>query len=51
MGAKNMIIAGECIDWRDAIEIEDIVKTSTISSRMRKLSHFKKNDVGIQKSR
>jgi len=46
MGAKNMIIAGECIDWRDAIEIEDIVKTSTISSRMRELSHFKKNDVG-----
>ena len=41
-GKKNMIIAGECINWRDAVEIEDILKTSIISSRMRELSHLTK---------
>jgi hypothetical protein len=33
-----MIIAGPYIDWNAANEIEDIVKTSLVGSRMRELS-------------
>ena len=43
MGVKKLMIAGECKDWAIALEIEDIVKTSLISSRMRELSHLAEN--------
>ena len=34
-----LIIAGNCIDLKNADEIEDIVKTSIIAGRMRELSN------------
>jgi hypothetical protein len=37
-----LVIAGNCIDFEVADEIEDIVKTSIISGRMRELSHLGK---------
>ena len=37
-----MIIAGQYIELNVANEIEDIVKTSLVGSRMRELSHIQK---------
>jgi len=33
-----MIIAGECLNWDIAEEVEEIVKVSLIGNRMRELS-------------
>lgn len=38
-GQDMLIIAGVCIERKDADEIVDIVKTAIVSNRMRDLSH------------